>query len=722
MKIHLLGPVLLICWISTLTRGQETCIEGYFQCNNGQCIDIPISKKCDTRNDCSDGTDELNCDFEPPAIDILNVVGKETFDVYFTSAPYAKAVEIQCHAKGSPIPEYEWRVNGAKVYNRVDVIESDSVTGTLTLYNPSQLDNTRWGPYQCLAKNSVGTAMSDIIQVRKAYLGSFPSNEKYAQRVKAGEYLKLECKSNPPSYPPAVYSWHRQKPGTTEKKTQQTDKRITVDANGDLHFLYVKSSDKSSPDVYLCSMYNSEIQSQMYGSETTLTVDDGSVVPSKPVVQFHGKVTAMLGTEATLQCIFSGFPEPDVKWYSLTSLEIYNDEKYSFTDYTKKLIIKNVEESDEGQYACVGTNSLGTTEKIAVTLDVIGPPIWLERLQSQIVPVGSDVIFTCKARNLHGDVELEPPQWFRNGDRLSDLMWNKIELSRDKTELKVLDVHKPNDIMSIQCQYKNQHGIAFADASLNVKNAIRITDKTPVLMVDDKQTAYIKLDEVKTLFIVAEIDESVTLQYEWFFKNRTILTRDSNTYTLGPDGRNLTIDSRSIDNLNDILGEYTVKVYYDYETKYDTLTLTQEGFVEPAPVAAAGGGLWWIGIVMAVLVVLVLIILIVCCLYRNRGGSWPVDRKERAAGHDPEKELADSGFHDLARADDDDDDDYFKKPKADNVSLPSDKPIESDDEDSMLEYGGEMDTSKFNEEGSFIGIYGEKKGKSAPQAPTQSTV
>ena len=27
-----------------------------------------------------------------------------------------------------------------------------------------------------------------------------------------------------------------------------------------------------------------------------------------------------------------------------------------------------------------------------------------------------------------------------------------------------------------------------------------------------------------------------------------------------------------------------------------------------------------------------------------------VDEKEVAAGHDPEKELADSGFHDLSRA------------------------------------------------------------------------
>lgn len=58
--------------------------------------------------------------------------------------------------------------------------------------------------------------------------------------------------------------------------------------------------------------------------------------------------------------------------------------------------------------------------------------------------------------------------------------------------------------------------------------------------------------------------------------------------------------------------------------------------------------------------------------------------------------------------------DDFDNPGYDNVSLSSLKPIESD-EDSMGEYG-EIDIAKFNEDGSFIGLYAEKK------KPTQSTV
>lgn len=38
------------------------------------------------------------------------------------------------------------------------------------------------------------------------------------------------------------------------------------------------------------------------------------------------------------------------------------------------------------------------------------------------------------------------------------------------------------------------------------------------------------------------------------------------------------------------------------------------------------------------------------------------------------------------------------------------KPYESD-EDITEEYGGDFDVSKFNEDGSFIGLYGDKKSK-----------
>jgi hypothetical protein len=45
------------------------------------------------------------------------------------------------------------------------------------------------------------------------------------------------------------------------------------------------------------------------------------------------------------------------------------------------------------------------------------------------------------------------------------------------------------------------------------------------------------------------------------------------------------------------------------------------------------------------------------------------------------------------------------------------KPYESDD-DPTEEYGGDFDVSKFNEDGSFIGLYGDKKSKYSTKEAT----
>ena len=60
------------------------------------------------------------------------------------------------------------------------------------------------------------------------------------------------------------------------------------------------------------------------------------------------------------------------------------------------------------------------------------------------------------------------------------------------------------------------------------------------------------------------------------------------------------------------------------------------------------------------------------------------------------------------------DDDMDDKPEMEKLSLSeSVKHYESDD-DITEEYGGDFDiSSKFNEDGSFIGLYGDKKSKTA---------
>lgn len=112
-------------------------------------------------------------------------------------------------------------------------------------------------------------------------------------------------------------------------------------------------------------------------------------------------------------------------------------------------------------------------------------------------------------------------------------------------------------------------------------------------------------------------------------------------------------------------------------------------------VATAG---WFIGMLLAI-AFLILILIIVCLIKRNRGGKYAVHEREAARGrHDyPE----DPGFHEYEHPLD----------GKSHHSRNEKHPVESDT-DSMAEYG-DGDTEGMNEDGSFIGLYGKKRGDTA---------
>ena len=117
---------------------------------------------------------------------------------------------------------------------------------------------------------------------------------------------------------------------------------------------------------------------------------------------------------------------------------------------------------------------------------------------------------------------------------------------------------------------------------------------------------------------------------------------------------------------------------------------------------------WFIGMMCAIALIIVLVVL-VCIVKRNRGGKYSVHEKEAAQGRE---DYEDGGFNE------------YNKPlggaaaahhRGSRQSLNSLHPAESDT-DSMAEYG-EGDSSKFGEDGSFIGEYGPKKRREETTSP-----
>ncbi|GAB1602400.1 neuroglian-like isoform X2, partial [Argonauta hians] len=115
---------------------------------------------------------------------------------------------------------------------------------------------------------------------------------------------------------------------------------------------------------------------------------------------------------------------------------------------------------------------------------------------------------------------------------------------------------------------------------------------------------------------------------------------------------------------------------------------------------------WFIAMMVAI-ALLILILIIVCIAKRNREAKYDVQEEERLRGHDPYG--TDDHFNDSKN-----DENGIGKPGA---LVNGDKTSGISDSDSLGDYG-DVDPSKFNEDGSFIGQYGtqDKKEPTEPAA------
>ena len=106
--------------------------------------------------------------------------------------------------------------------------------------------------------------------------------------------------------------------------------------------------------------------------------------------------------------------------------------------------------------------------------------------------------------------------------------------------------------------------------------------------------------------------------------------------------------------IEQVRGSYTVQLYYPEPASLEmdvpfkiVAAPAQTGALNP-PIVKGDGSLWWIVLIIAGVILIVLILFVIGYCLRQSGQTYPVDKKERDAGHDPVKELRDAGFSDLA--------------------------------------------------------------------------
>lgn len=161
-----------------------------------------------------------------------------------------------------------------------------------------------------------------------------------------------------------------------------------------------------------------------------------------------------------------------------------------------------------------------------------------------------------------------------------------------------------------------------------------------------------------------------------------------------------TINIKGLD-LSSIYEVRVVSVDGRYQTASEIEEVATNGYIYRSSSDPLSDPGWLIGLICAIALLLILFFL-VCFVKQNRGGKYLVHEKEVALGQDTDD--YEDGFDEYKGVQS-----SVTKPLRGDPSVNS---LNDSDEDSMTDYEG--DRSKFEEDGSFIGMYGVKRKHELP--------
>lgn len=325
-----------------------------------------------------------------------------------------------------------------------------------------------------MARNEWGIASSNSVFVRKAELNSFKDQTPRVDDVNEGDPHKLTCQP-PDGWPkPNVY-WLIQDPNGNIKSINNS--RITLDPEGNLWFSNVTKRDASDDFYYVCAATSVFRNEYKIGNRLELRVHStGASANSnkrEPVRQYVSRKNevAYRGKRIELFCIFGGTPLPFTTW-SKNGQRIFLNSRITEGNYGKSLLIKNVQEEDEGTYTCEVTNGVGSAQSYSINLDVLSVPYFTEEPEIQEAAEAETVTFKCEA------VGKPEPQikWVFNGKPIEEAPFNPRRKQVGNTII-IKDLVK-NDTGNYGCNATNSIGYVYKDVYVNVL-ALPPTIRTP---------------------------------------------------------------------------------------------------------------------------------------------------------------------------------------------------------------------------------------------------
>uniref|UniRef100_A0A8C2ELN3 Neural cell adhesion molecule L1 n=1 Tax=Cyprinus carpio TaxID=7962 RepID=A0A8C2ELN3_CYPCA len=438
---------------------------------------------------------------------------------------------IECEAKGTPVPTFQWRRNG-KFFNvgKDPRVIMRSRSGTLEIRSSGKSEDYE-GEYQCLATNEFGTAISNKILLRVSKSPLWPKEVLEPVVVREGESLVLPC-NPPPGLPPPETFWM-----DSSIMPIIQDKRVSMGLNGDLFFSNVLARDATTD--YSCNArfefthtiqqknpYTLKVQTKEPYNDTFLNSTDLYGARNVPETQptflspkgLSSSKIVLRGEQLLLECIAAGVPSPNIDWIKKGA--DLPSKKVKIENFNKTLRLLNVSEEDSGDYVCMASNKIGSIRH-SVEVQVKAAPYWLDKPTNLVLAPDENGRLVCRARgNPKPTIE-----WLMNGEPIESLLPNPNRQVLGDTIL--FHSVQIGSSAVYQCNASNEHGYLLANAFVN------ILDMAPRMLGPKNQL--IKVIENNRTFLDCPFFGSPFPQLRWF-KNGLGSGLDGGQYKLYING------------------------------------------------------------------------------------------------------------------------------------------------------------------------------------------
>uniref|UniRef100_A0A8C1JK99 Neural cell adhesion molecule L1 n=1 Tax=Cyprinus carpio TaxID=7962 RepID=A0A8C1JK99_CYPCA len=438
---------------------------------------------------------------------------------------------IECEAKGTPVPTFQWRRNG-KFFNvgKDPRVTMRSRSGTLEIRSSGKPEDYE-GEYQCFASNDFGTAISNKILLRVSKSPLWPKEVLEPVVVREGESLVLPC-NPPPGLPPPETFWM-----DSSIMPIIQDKRVSMGLNGDLFFSNVLARDATTD--YSCNArfefthtiqqknpYTLKVQTKEPYNDTFLNSTDLYGARNVPETQptflspkgLSSSKIVLRGEQLLLECIAAGVPSPNIDWIKKGA--DLPSKKVKIENFNKTLRLLNVSEEDSGDYVCMASNKIGSIRH-SVEVQVKAAPYWLDKPTNLVLAPDENGRLVCRARG-----NPKPTiQWLMNGEPIESSLPNPNRQVLGDTIL--FHSVQIGSSAVYQCNASNEHGYLLANAFVN------ILDMAPRMLGPKNQL--IKVIENNRTFLDCPFFGSPFPQLRWF-KNGLGSGLDGGQYKLYING------------------------------------------------------------------------------------------------------------------------------------------------------------------------------------------